>query len=357
MKQLYTTQTATEFVNNINSNFMESSSGSSSYTDAECRNRFIQEMNKKASLIGMTNTNFIEPAGNQPSDYNSPQLYPELFIVYGRNTMSVRDALRMLIYASGVQHICDAWNIRQFTLNYQNGKNNKTATINSTVFNNTAGSADIAALNNSYDILGGKTGSVFVKTNGNTTWGGALCLVLIVRSKATSKVYAVSYIRSGNTVVSGSETSSSNRFKDVKNSLDYVDNGMISGTEPSLLSNANIAVAEYQYVTPAMLNRVGDLKILYSNGNIDDGTIHPASVTKLMTAILLTDNVLDLNQKITIHESDRQPPTGTMFYSGDVLTLRDMLQCLVTQSSNTCAVAISRYVGKILLDRDNNIIP
>jgi D-alanyl-D-alanine carboxypeptidase len=75
-----------------------------------------------------------------------------------------------------------------------------------------------------------------------------------------------------------------------------------------------------------------------------------------MTAILLNDNVLDLNQKVTVHESDRQPPTGTNFVAGDVLTLRDLLQCLLMESSNTSAHVIARVVGGILLDKDANVL-
>ena len=75
-----------------------------------------------------------------------------------------------------------------------------------------------------------------------------------------------------------------------------------------------------------------------------------------MTAILLCDNVLDLNQKVTVHEADRLPPSGYNFVAGDVLTLRDLLQCMVTESSNTSAMTIARVVGSILLDRDANVL-
>jgi len=77
-----------------------------------------------------------------------------------------------------------------------------------------------------------------------------------------------------------------------------------------------------------------------------------------MTAILLCENVLDLNQSVTVQESDRMPPllaSGYNFVAGDVLTLRDLLQCMLTESSCTSAMVIARVVGGILLDRDANV--
>ena len=84
--------------------------------------------------------------------------------------------------------------------------------------------------------------------------------------------------------------------------------------------------------------------------------VYPASVSKVMTAILLCDNILDLNAKVAVKESDRQPPTGTNFVAGDTLRLREYLQCMLMESSNTSAQVIARYVGNILLNKDNRLV-
>lgn len=331
-----------EFFRKLNANFAEAANPQSSHTDAECRTRFIAEMNKKAALLGMTGTTFYDPAGNQPMTIYRPNYqtdgYPEAFVSENANTMTAMDALRLLIYASGMQHINDAWNIQSFTLTYRNGTTAKTATITSTVFTSSTYQSSINALLTSYDILGGKTGSMgFAPLNAHT-------LVLVVRSKTTGKIYAAT-----NFSTTTSATSSDNKFKEIKKALDFVD---ASGANPSF-SQGGCVVAELPVITPSLLNRA-TIPTSFSYGGTTSS--YPASVSKVMTAILLNDNVLDLNQKVTVHESDRQPPTGTNFVTGDVLTLRDLLQCMLMESSNTSAQVIARVVGGILLDRDANVM-
>lgn len=329
------------FIGKLNDNFKELYGNTSSHTDADCLDRFISEMNTKAALLGMENTMFYDPVGFQPvaSMPSSVDMtgYTTFRSEYA-NTMTAMDALRMTIYASGVQHINDAWNIRQFTLNWNNGTTAKTATITSAVYSSSVCQSSIDALLASYDILGGKTG----------TWGyspyNAYNLVCVVRSKSTGKVYAVADMATAT-----GNTSSVNRFIDAKKALDKVD---ASGSTPSF-SKGGCCVCELPAITPSLLNRA-DLDLLYSYG--PNVSVHPASTSKVMTAILLCDNVQDLNQKVTIHDYDRLPPSGYNFVAGDVLTLRDLLQCMLTESSNTSAMAIARVVGSILIDRDANVL-
>lgn len=331
-----------EFFRKLNANFAEAANPQSSHPDAESRTRFIAEMNKKAALLGMTGTTFYDPAGNQPMTIYRPNYqtdgYPEAFVSANANVMTAMDAMRLLIYASGVQHINDAWNIQSFTLNYRNGSTSKSATIESTVFASTTYQSSINALLADYDILGGKTGSFgFSPINAHT-------LVIVARSKATGKIYAVTDFST-----STAGTAADNKFIDTKKALDYVD---ASGANPSF-SRGGCVVAELPIITPSLLNRA-TIPTLFSYGGTTSS--YPASVSKVMTAILLNDNVLDLNQAVTVHESDRQPPTGTNFVAGDVLTLRDLLQCMLMESSNTSAQVIARVVGGILLDKDANVL-
>lgn len=327
-----------EFFRKLNANFAEAANPQSSYTDDQCKARFIQEMNKKAALLGMSGTTFYDPAGNQPATYASnPSDYPELWLSENANTITAMDAFRMLVYASGIQHINDAWQIQSYTLNYKNGSTSKSATINSTVFISDTFQTSINSLLASYDILGGKTGSYNVNPIYTNT------LIVVARSKSTGKIYAVA------DVGTAGKTSSDNKFIDVKKALDYVD---ANGSAPSF-SKGGLVIAELPTITPSLLNRA-TWSLDYNYGATTAG--YPASITKTMTAILLCDNVLDLNQKVTVHESDRQPPTGTNFVAGDVLTLRDLLQCMLMESSNTSAQVIARVVGGLLLDKDANVL-
>ena len=330
-----------QFFNKLNDNFGEVANSQSSHTDRECLTRFIQEMNKKAALLGMENTTFYDPVGLQPIFGFSPSYsadYPEKFSISEANTMTAMDALRMLIYASGVQHINDVWNIRSFTLNFMRGTTAMTSTIYSSVYNNSTYQSSINALLADYDILGGKTG----------TWDtrpyNAYHLAIIVRSKATGKLYAVV-----NMSTTTANSASNNRFIEAKKALDYVD---ANGSNPNF-SKGGCVVSELAPYTPSLFNRA-DITLAYEYGKTT--RIHPASTSKIMTAILLCDNVLDLNQQITIHEPDRLPPSGYNFLDGDVVSLRNLLQCMMTESSNTSAMVIARVVGGILLNRDAHVL-
>ena len=332
IQTLYTTDSGNDFIAKLNSNF--SDLGNLDFPDNDCRTRFIQEMNVKAQLLGMSGTTFYDPAGNQPATYAPAGQYPQLWLSENPNVMNAMDALRLLIYASGIQHINDAWNIPTYTLNYKNGTTSKTATIKSTVFYSDTYQSSVNALLGSYDILGGKTGSYNISPIYTNT------LVIVAKSKSTGKVYAcVSF----NTAAA---TSSNNKFIDIKKALDYVD---ASGTAPSF-SQGGCVITEMPTLTPSLYNRFG-FTLDYDYGKTVE--VYPASVSKVMTAILLCDNILDLNQVVKVKENDRQPPTGTNFVANDALRLRDVLQCMLMESSNTSAQVIARIVGNILLNRDN----
>lgn len=75
----------------------------------------------------------------------------------------------------------------------------------------------------------------------------------------------------------------------------------------------------------------------------------PASLTKIMTAMLLLDYETDLSSKVQVISSDLTGGSGSDFYAGDILTLKDCLYHLLLESSNTIAKTIARNVGKKVL--------
>jgi D-alanyl-D-alanine endopeptidase (penicillin-binding protein 7) len=84
-------------------------------------------------------------------------------------------------------------------------------------------------------------------------------------------------------------------------------------------------------------------------GNIiygkDIDAVRPiASITKLMTAMVVLDSSLDLEQKITISEADRDRVrlTGSRLEVGATLTRREMLQLAIMSSENRAASALGR---------------
>ncbi|MCB1690783.1 MAG: D-alanyl-D-alanine endopeptidase [Halioglobus sp.] len=93
--------------------------------------------------------------------------------------------------------------------------------------------------------------------------------------------------------------------------------------------------------------------VLDSAGNLiygkDVDTVRPiASITKLMTAMVVLDAGLDLDEQITIKEADKDRirMTGSRLRVGATLTRRDLLLLALMSSENRAAAALGRaYPG------------
>lgn len=78
--------------------------------------------------------------------------------------------------------------------------------------------------------------------------------------------------------------------------------------------------------------------------------VYPASITKLMTAILTVEKFKNLDQKITVTHQDIDPLYGTSSSSaglipGEVLTVKQLLNCLLVHSANESANVLARAVA------------
>jgi D-alanyl-D-alanine endopeptidase (penicillin-binding protein 7) len=101
-----------------------------------------------------------------------------------------------------------------------------------------------------------------------------------------------------------------------------------------------------------------------TDGNIiygkDEDVVRPiASITKLMTAMVILDAKLDLEQRITITKADRDlvQLTGSRLEYGASLSRREMLLLALMSSENRAATALGRtYPGgmKIFVEDMNN---
>jgi len=106
--------------------------------------------------------------------------------------------------------------------------------------------------------------------------------------------------------------------------------GKLDG-EPGLRSASAMVIAE-------------DGSVIYSK---DAETVRPiASVTKLMTAMVILDAGLDLDEKITVTKDDRDliQLTGSRLEFGATLSRREMLMLAVMASENRAAMALGRTV-------------
>lgn len=89
--------------------------------------------------------------------------------------------------------------------------------------------------------------------------------------------------------------------------------------------------------------------VLDAEGNViygkDVDTVRPiASITKLMTAMVMLDSGLDLDEKISVTQADRDTirATGSRLDYGATLSRREMILLAVMSSENRAAAALGR---------------
>lgn len=95
----------------------------------------------------------------------------------------------------------------------------------------------------------------------------------------------------------------------------------------------------------AALFSLDDRTVLFSQGMYDK--IYPASITKLMTAILALKNG-NLDDTVTINWQDLDLESGSQVVGlqiGDKVTMSELLHGMLIHSGNDCAQAIARHVG------------
>ncbi len=89
---------------------------------------------------------------------------------------------------------------------------------------------------------------------------------------------------------------------------------------------------------------VDNLNVLFEKNA--DSQIRPASVTKVMTAMVVLDNLMDLNAMIQVESSDSAGGSGSSIYPGDIFRINDALHLLLLESNNTIAKTFERVIGK-----------
>jgi D-alanyl-D-alanine carboxypeptidase len=108
------------------------------------------------------------------------------------------------------------------------------------------------------------------------------------------------------------------------------------------IGNENINLKEGE--SGALFN-LEEREILFSRNMYDK--IYPASITKIMTAIL-TLKYGDMDETVTINWRDLELESGSQVVGlkiGDKVTVRELLCGVLVHSGNDCAMALARHIG------------
>lgn len=274
--------------------------GGDTYTDAECVTAFMAAVNKKAASIGMVNSSFTSPSGAS-----------------GTAQTTAEDMALLVMIASCYKELAEVWSKDSYTIKPRNRAAN--ITVTTTVKN--------ATLEESYPILGGKTGS-FVGHR-------ALACLCEVDGKQVAGYIA------------GADTDDG-RFAAMKELMDIAATVLSGGTPQVSVTNATSAVAlevptyytlNYEQKAPkSLFTQAGATKIV------------PASSAKLITAVTALDWISDVNNTFEFVQSDLVGGSGAVFMAGDVISFKDALFALMLPSSNMTAQAMARVIGRKVLN-------
>ncbi|MGN0361960.1 MAG: D-alanyl-D-alanine carboxypeptidase family protein [Bilifractor sp.] len=159
-------------------------------------------------------------------------------------------------------------------------------------------------------------------------------LVYISRTRLdTSQAYSLA-------TVNGTEDLSAFALQSTSNYTEtegIVCSGSEEGTDSLSLSESD---------ERALLFDLEDRSCLFAKGIYDK--IYPASLTKIMTALVTFESNADLTQKVTMTDADfdlGEDAQTSQLEVGDTVTLNDLLNLLLVYSANDAAMAIARTVG------------
>lgn len=165
----------------------------------------------------------------------------------------------------------------------------------------------------------------------------ALCLIFLFTAAPLPQSYAAP---DDNGAVSDTDTDTADTDTEGSDS-----------TESDAASNANVIAAAPDAPTlnaeAALLVSPDSGMVLYEK-NADERR-YPASTTKIMTALIVLENVTDLSETVTAEASDFEHVTADSsnadIKEGEVVTVEDLLYALMLPSANEAAYMLARHVG------------
>ena len=319
------------------------------HTDEEKYAVIVSLMNKKAQLIGMTNTTFNNPyGGSMYSDYN---------------VSTARDLLKLGIFMCGYPQIiqyCSFAGTRQIPVY---GDHARTYTLTSNAQESFA---------NAYKTLHNDSTIVFPykvlasKGGGWTTPTTQRCYCYIVNALVENE-----YVTAVISRISGTEdghTGREHRAMAVCEILDIcaaeirnsrLNPGKTPEPVPSSITHAEYGCAAYLPV-PAFPQTWTNFTPTYLFEQSADTQFNPASTTKIMSAIIFMDSGINLLEYHSLSEKDCIPDSGTDFneQTGDILRNDDGMYLDLILSNGPNVLGLCRYVAdKILKSADSYNVP
>ena len=279
----------------------------SKYSAKDCLDAFCARMNEKAKQLGLKSSEFVDPTGigNLSTAYDIM-----ILLQHARKNPVIWQVLTTDNYTANIQGA----EPRQYTFESKTrlGKNYQ-------------------CLRDHYELLGGKGGSLYTPHIYN--------LATIIKADGAEGELACVVMKS---VDAGDGPQ--NRFEATKQAIDAALK-VLSGQQPDEVCAQSALVC-------TAADEVGNSSTIYQK-NITD-VIKPASMTKLLTAMIVLENISDLNTPITVTQQmiDLLPKGfyAKDFKDGDSASLIDMLYALMLPSSNAAAFVLGCNVGAMLLE-------
>lgn len=257
---------------------------------------FVDEMNSKVTLLGGENPTFKNASG-----------------LFEPGQVTRADDLTLITrYGAGLPQLNAIWGTKSYNVKVK-GANERVVPIVTSVTDDD--------FESDYLILGGKTGTLGVVKN----------LTIVAKHKSKGHVLAGTILKADD-----------DRFDAMKSMF----NECIKIIEGNPSANYSVEAEEGCAIllpeNPTLYASTPLNELIYKKADIRQS---PASVTKILSAIVAIENNPNLNDVITYKASDMKEDT-IQFYEGDKVTVRDALYLMMLHSHNASAVALSRTIGQ-----------
>lgn len=277
------------------------------YSAKDCLDAFCARMNEKAKELGMCSSEFVDPTGIG-------------------NLSTAYDIMQLLQVAHKNPVIWQVITTDNYTANIEGSEPRQYSFESKTRLG-----ANYQCLRDHYELLGGKGGSLYTPHIYN--------LATIIKPEGNIGNLACVVMKS---VDSGSGPQ--NRFEATKQAIDAALK-VANGQQPGYVCAQSAMVC-------TAADDCGNSTLLFEKNSAD--VIKPASMSKLLTALIVLENISDLNTRLPITQ-DMIDLLSPKFYAkdfkgGDIVSLNDLMYALMLPSSNSAAFALGCNVGAMLLD-------